>query len=101
MARITLGLKTLSQQTIVAGGTPQPLSLTQLFVSSAVVQAESGNADDILIGDSTVAPTKCLKITPGNFAQLNAEDSLADEDSVVIDLSQVFIDGTTEQCTLH
>lgn len=94
MARIELGFNTLSKIPVVTPGTPVPLSATPLLVLNATVQWNPSNSGKIYIGSSDVAADKCLTLdgsTP--VLTLEAEDSAADEDRVVLDLSKIYIDA--------
>jgi len=94
MAKIKLGLKALAQVPVAAAGTPVPLSATSLEVTQAVIQWDPNNTGDVYIGESDVTATKCLVLNAGTPAiQLDAEDTMADEDKIVFDLADVYVDA--------
>lgn len=94
MARIELGLKVMSQVTVVASGTPVPLSAVPLLVSSAIVQWSGGNVGDVYIGEFDVTGTKCIVLNSSTPSmKLDAEDTVSDEDNVVFDLNKIYVDA--------
>lgn len=94
MSRVKLALKTLTEVSVVTAGTPVPLSATSLLVLNASVQFADTNTGDIYVGESDVAINKCLVLN-GSTPSLNleAEDTAADEDAVVFDLADIYIDA--------
>ena len=94
MARVVARLRTLGEVAVPTAGTAVPLSATQLFVKQAIVQFVAGNVGNIFIGESGVTSSNGIVLNAsGPVFTLSAEDSLADEDDCVFDLSQVFINA--------
>lgn len=94
MAKIELAFKTPGTVAVVTPGTPVPLSVAELFVASFVVQWAPTNAGNIYIGEADVDSDKCLLLSADSATMgFGAEDSMADEDRIGIDLSKVYIDA--------
>lgn len=94
MARIELGIVSPAVVTVATAGTRVPLSATSLLVRNFVVLWNDGNTGAVYIGDSTVDATHCIKLNGSCPSYgFTAEDSVADEDNVFIDLNKVYIDA--------
>ena len=78
-------------QTVAAAGTAIALSATKLNVYSASIVANSGNTNNIYIGDSTVdkATNKSIPLGPGGVLPITAQAGYN------INLAKIFIDADT------
>lgn len=78
----------------VVPGTPVPISLTPLLVSGFSIQVAAANTDVIQIKDSS--GNLCMVLSQNSpSANFAADESEADEDKIVWDLSDIFIDSPT------
>lgn len=57
------------------------------------MQALPGNVGPIYLGDAGVQSDFGLEIQPGQSVKVSAEDSLADEDRVLVDIAQWYVDA--------
>ena len=71
------------------------MSATSRIATNVIIQADPENAGYVYVGDSSVAAGQCIKLQAASGIDLNADDDAADEDTVVIDLSDLWIDGDT------
>lgn len=62
--------------------------------TNVIIQADPDNVGNVYVGDSTVSATKCFKLKPSAVLEINADDSSADEDTVVVDLKDIFVTGS-------
>lgn len=93
MAKIKVGLKAATKKAVAAAGTPERLIGASLEVKSAIILADPTNQGNVYLGESDVTGSKCVLLEPGKALEITPEDSLADEDGVVIDLNDIFIDA--------
>jgi len=93
MAKIKLSPKPMLQVTIVTAGTPVPLANTSTEVPYFIVQSLSSNVGNIYIGDIGVQNDFGLVLEPGQTLKVTAEDSFADEDRVIIDVADWYVDA--------
>lgn len=94
MAKIKLNLVTPTEVTVVAAGTPVPLSGTSLEVTGITLQIRESNVGAVYVGDSSVAPDACIRLDSSNpSCEILVDDTFADEDRAVVDLADIFIDA--------
>jgi len=75
---------------VPTAGTPIPLSLTDLWVKSVIIQASPSNTDFVYVGDQTaqlqaLEPRRSLKIWG---------DEMDNGGSALINLAEIYIDAT-------
>lgn len=94
MALVELKLKGMAAPvTVVTPGTPVPLSATSMLVSGFALQISPANTNPVYVKDTD--GNICMILSGGSpTANFMADDTEADEDDVVWDLSKIFIDST-------
>jgi hypothetical protein len=95
MAKIRMRLNPQTRVNVTAAGTPVPLSLVPTETKALIVQAAPGNSGNIFIGDAGVLPTRCILLEPGRSIEITPDDTAADEDTVFVDLAEIFVDAAT------
>lgn len=94
MAIIGLLPKFLGEVVVTTAGTAVPLSATELRVMSVTIQWDSGNVGPVYVGRSDVSGVLSLHIDSTQPSiTISAEDSVADEDMISLDLAQIYIDA--------
>lgn len=78
----------------MTAGSPLALSASSRTATSVIIQADPDNVGNVYVGDVGVTGTNCFKLKPGAALEINADDSAADEDIVVVDLMDIFVDGS-------
>lgn len=93
MAKIVMKVVPLPDVVIAAAGTPQRLSATSLEVSNIILQWHPDNTGRIFVGDADVDDDHGVILSPSfPIMSMGVEDTLADEDSVVMDLTDIWVD---------
>ena len=95
MAKIKTRMQPRAKVQVVTAGTPVPLSATPTQTIAVVVQADPDNNGNIFLGNAGVTASQCMVLAPGKGFEILCEDTLADEDTVYIDLAEVFVDAAT------
>jgi hypothetical protein len=103
-----MGMGTLGKQTIVAGGTPQPLAAVSTNCRAFYIQAVLGNVGQVFIGNSVLVKATlagCYRVIPAPTAATGATILLPSWDVTTdlagpFDLSKFFLDGTTADAVL-
>ena len=93
MAAIKVQLKAIAQATISTAGTPIPLSLTERRCKAVIIQADPANSGAVYVGESDVTGAKAIKLTAGNSLSIVPDDTFADEDTVYVDLADIYVDA--------
>ncbi len=93
MAVSGLKLKTLPAVTVATAGSEQALYTQPLMVYSATIVSLSTNTGSQYIGDSTVAASNGLPITPGDDWELDVPFGVKGVDQ--FDISKVYVDSST------
>ena len=91
-----MALNTINNRTVAAAGTPVPLSATSILCNWLLIQALSGNAGKIYVGDSNVLNTGLGGITLEQpFLASNLPFQTMETSSLValFDLNLIFIDA--------
>lgn len=70
------------------------VSASSRTATNVIIQADPGNAGNVYVGASDVTATKCFKLKPGSVLEINADDNSADEDMSVVDLNDIYLDGS-------
>lgn len=58
-----------------------------------VIQADKNNLGPVYIGDAGVQADYGLVLYPGESMKIAADDTMADEDRLVFDLAEVYVDA--------
>lgn len=87
----------LSTPVIASGGTPQRLSASSLEVGTVLLEAPTANSGSVFVGSSSagVLAGDYNELSPGEAMELSVEGDYSDDDIVVLDLTDIWIDGTT------
>lgn len=93
MAKIKLSPRPLLQVTIATAGTPLPLANVPTEVPHFMVQALSTNVGNVYIGDMGVQSDFGLVLEPGQTMKITAEDTFADEDRIIVDVADWYVDA--------
>lgn len=95
MAKVKVSLRTVNKKVVLAAGTRERLVAAPLEVKALVIQADPLNTGNIYLGESDVTATKCVLLEEGRGIEITPEDTFSDEDFVVIDLYDIWIDAET------
>lgn len=96
MAAIKTKLIPIEQKNVPTAGTRVQLNGgTSRLATKVILQALTGNTGNCYVGDSTVASTAGLQLAPGVSLELTADQDLADDDKVYLDLADIWIDAAT------
>lgn len=95
MAKIKTSLSPRPKVQVVTAGTAVPLSATPTQTFAVVIQADPSNNGNIFLGAAGVTAGQCVLLEPGRSFEIVCEDTLADEDTVYVDLSEIFVDAAT------
>jgi hypothetical protein len=95
MAKIKTKLVPRPKVQVVTAGVPVPLSAVPTQTFAVMVQADPSNGGNIFLGAAGVTAGQCVLLEPGKSFEIVCEDTLADEDTVYVDLSEIFIDAGT------
>ena len=74
---------------VAAAGTPVPLTATQNFVKSVIVQANPTNTDFVYVGDASV---QNFGLSPGKSLEIHG-DNMDNGTSGKLDLNTIYIDA--------
>lgn len=85
--------------TVTTAGTAVPLSATELYSSHILIQASTGNTNNIYVGGSDVDSTNGIALTPGSSISLG--DLQRKDMNEAIDLRQVYVDADTNGNTVR
>lgn len=95
MAKMVMQMVSLPDVTLALAGTRQRLNVASLEVDNITIQWHPGNTGDIYIGDSSVAAGRGFLLSASNpILSITTDDTQADEDIVVMDLRDIWIDGS-------
>lgn len=85
----------LAQPTLASAGTPQRVSINDIWVRSFLVQGAAGNTGDMYLSDSesNASTTNRVALCPGSILHFNA-DNWGATDSM-INLKDLWFDGAT------
>lgn len=78
---------------VVTPTTAVPLANTSVLVPYFVVQALPGNVGQVYVGDAGVQSDFGLELQPGQILKISADDTLADEDNILVDIAQFYVDA--------
>jgi len=80
--------------TVTTAGTAVQLSATATSITSILIQAESGNTNNIYFGDSTVDSNNGFVIAPSCELNLSGDDIRGITEGMI--LSDMYIDADTD-----
>lgn len=96
MAKIVMGITTVADKTVAAAGTRERLVAASTEVKNVTIQWHPSNAGNVYIGDSSVAAGQGLILNASNpVAVIAVDESESDEDNVLIDLYDIWVDAAT------
>jgi hypothetical protein len=81
--------KTLGEVTVTTAGTRVQITSSDITAVAVVIQALPTNTGNIFVGDSTVASTNGLILTPGDIIVIDPEEENE------LNLSDVYVDAAT------
>lgn len=89
----------LGKITVAVAGTRVQFTATQIPTTQIVVQADSGNAGAVYIGDVTVASGIRISLAADKVARIGAEDIRGVAEQFV--LSDFYVDAATNGDSIH